>query len=180
MPWRTASGARGRAVTVAETTGPKGAFPASDFRVGDMIDAAEPGSVVVVGNNGHQVSTWGGTATHAAARKGIGGLIVDGAIRDREEIEEAGFAAFSRHLLPTTGKSRIRVDAIGTPVVCAGILVRPGDIMLADGSGVVCIPRERAREVLDAANRIAAADRKVNELVDGGMSWTAAMAAASS
>lgn len=169
----------GRAVTVSETTGPRGSFPPEDFRVGDIIDAASAGDVVVISNGGVPVSTWGGTATYAAKTKGVAGLIVDGAIRDREEIEEHGFPAFSRHLVPTTGKSRIRVDAIGEPVICGGVLVRPGDIILADGSGIVCLAADRAEEVIAAAEAIADADRKVMEAVDRGMTWKDAMAAAS-
>jgi regulator of RNase E activity RraA len=96
----------GRAVTVLEMTGPRGAFPASDFKVGEMIDAAGKGDVVVVSNGGAPISTWGGTASYAAHLKGIAGLVVDGGIRDREEICQIGFPAFARHMIPTTGKTR--------------------------------------------------------------------------
>ncbi len=51
-----------------------------------MIDAAGPGDIIVVDNGGHPVSTWGGMATYAAVHKGMGGLIVDGGVRDREEM----------------------------------------------------------------------------------------------
>jgi len=133
----------GRAVTVQEMTGPRGAFPAADFKVGEMIDAAGPGDVVVVSNGGAPISTWGCTASYAAHLKGIAGLIVDGGIRNREEICEIGFPAFARHMIPTTGKTRIRVEAIGVPLTCSGIRVDPGDVIVADGTGVVCIPAAR-------------------------------------
>ena len=98
----------GRALCVLQMTGPAGAFPGSDFKVGAMIDAAAPGDVVVVANGGHAVSSWGGTASFAAKQKGIAGLVVDGGVRDREEMIEHGFPVFARHMLPTTGRTRAR------------------------------------------------------------------------
>jgi regulator of RNase E activity RraA len=166
----------GRAVTVLEMTGPRGAFPAGDFKVGEMIDAAGPGDVVVVSNGGAPISTWGGTASYAAHLKGIAGLVVDGGIRDREEICEIGFPAFARHMIPTTGKTRIRVEAIGVPVTCSGIRVDPGDVVVADGTGVVCIPAARAAEVADLATRYAADDARAMEELRGGLTFREAMA----
>ena len=76
----------GEALTVQETTGPFGSFKTEDFKVGHMIEKANPGDVIVVANNGAPVSTWGGMASYSAKLKGIGGVVVDGGIRDREEI----------------------------------------------------------------------------------------------
>jgi regulator of RNase E activity RraA len=166
----------GRAVTVLEMTGPRGAFPASDFKVGHMIEAAGPGDVVVVSNGGAPISTWGGTASYAAHLKGIAGLVVDGGIRDREEIMEIGFPAFARHMIPTTGKTRIRVEAIGAPITCSGIRVNPGDAIVADGTGIVCIPAERAGEVTDLATRYAADDAQAMKELASGLTFREAMA----
>ncbi len=165
----------GRAVTVLEMTGPKGAFPASEFKVGHMIDAAGRGDVIVVSNGGAPISTWGGTASYAAHLKGIAGLVVDGGIRDREEIVSIGFPAFSRHMVPTTGKTRIRVEAIGEPIICSGIRVNPGDVIVADGTGIVCIPAEATVEVAHLATRYAADDAKAMEELDRGLSFREAM-----
>ncbi len=166
----------GRAVTVLEMTGPKGAFPASDFKVGEMIDAAGPGDVVVVANAGAPISTWGGTASYAAHLKLIAGLIVDGGIRDREEICEIGFPAFARHMIPTTGKTRIRVEAIGVPVTLSGIRVDPGDAIVADGTGIVAIPADRAAEVAELATAFAADDGQAMRELDQGLTFREAMA----
>lgn len=166
----------GRAVTVLEMTGPKGAFPASDFKVGEMIDAAGPGDVVVVANGGAPISTWGGTASYAAHLKGIAGLVVDGGIRDREEICEIGFPAFARHMIPTTGKTRIRVEAIGVPVTVSGIRVDPGDVIVGDGTGIVAIPAARAAEVADLATAFAADDAQAIRELDQGLTFREAMA----
>jgi regulator of RNase E activity RraA len=166
----------GRAVTVLEMTGPRGAFPASDFKVGEMIDAAGKGDVIVVANGGAPVSTWGGTASYAAHLKGIAGLVVDGGIRDREEICEIGFPAFARHMIPTTGKTRIRVESIGGAVTCGGIRVNAGDAIVADGTGVVCIPAARAAEVAEMAMRYAADDAQAIRELEQGLSFREAMA----
>jgi regulator of RNase E activity RraA len=166
----------GRAVTARETTGPKGSFPIDDFRVGDIIEAAGRGDVIVIDNGGHAVSTWGGMASYAAKRKGIAGIVIDGSCRDREEIVEFGFPAFSRHVVPTPGKTRIRVEAIGGTVVCGGVRVRPGDIVVADGSGVVVIPEEAAAEVAEQATRFAADDRTAMREMDAGLTFKEALA----
>src|SRR5437870_4193737 len=78
----------GRAVTVREVTGRRGDFASEDFKVGQAIEAAGPGDILVIDNGGHCVSTFGGLATLAAKLKGIGGLLVDGGVRDREEMVE--------------------------------------------------------------------------------------------
>jgi regulator of RNase E activity RraA len=166
----------GRAVTARETTGPKGSFPVEDFRVGDIIEAAGRGEVIVIDNGGHAVSTWGGMASYAAKRKGITGLVIDGACRDREEIVEFGFPAFSRHVVATPGKTRIRVEAIGGTVICGGVRVRPGDVVVADGSGVVVIPAEAAAEVAGQATRFAADDRAAMQEMDAGLTFKEALA----
>ena len=166
----------GRALCVAQTTGPAGAFPGTDFKVGAMIDAAGAGDIVVVANNGHCVSSWGGTASYAAKLKGIAGLIVDGGVRDREEMIEHAFPVFSRHMVPTTGRTRIRVDEIGGTVTISGIKVATGDIIVADGTGIVCIPQARAAEVLEIAEALQADDEQAVQELSNGLTFSQAMA----
>ena len=166
----------GRAMCVAQTTGPAGAFPGTDFKVGAMIDAAGEGDIVVVANNGHCVSSWGGTASYAAKLKGIAGLVVDGGVRDREEMIEHGFPVFSRHMVPTTGRTRIRVDEIGGTVTVCGIKVATGDIIVADGTGIVCIPQGRASDVLEIAEALQADDEQAVVELSNGLTFSQAMA----
>ncbi|MGM0583526.1 MAG: RraA family protein [Pseudomonadota bacterium] len=166
----------GRAVTARETTGPYGSFPVEDFRVGHMIDAAGPGDVVVVANNGAPVSTWGGMASYAATVKGIEGLVVDGGVRDREEIIQFGFPVFSAHMVPTPGKTRIRVESIGEPVIAGGVRVAPGDAIVADGSGVVVLPAEHADEIARLAKGYAEDDARAMEELAQGLSFREALA----
>jgi len=165
----------GRAITVQETTGPFGSFPTEDFKVGHMIDAANPGDIIVVANNGAQVSTWGGMASYAAKLKGIGGLVVDGGIRDREEIIEFAFPAFSKHMVPTPGKTRIKVLSINEPIICVGVRVRKGDIIVADGTGILCIPIEHLKEVTEASEKFSADDKKAMGEMENGLTFTNAL-----
>lgn len=165
----------GRALTVLQMTGAAGDFPGSDFKVGAMIDAARTGDVVVVANSGRPVSSWGGTATFAARMKGVAGLVVDGGVRDREEIVEHGLPVFARHLVPTTGRSRIRVIEIGGTVTIAGQRVATGDVIVADGTGIVCIPQEKAERVLEIAEALAADDAQAMQQIAAGLTFTEAM-----
>ncbi|MDP7234739.1 MAG: RraA family protein [Alphaproteobacteria bacterium] len=165
----------GPAVTAQETCGSFGTYEPADFRVGAIQDAAGPGDVVVIANDGVQVSTWGGLASLAAARKGIAGAVIDGGARDIEEIESCGFAICARHLVPTGGRKRIKVESIGEPVTVDGVRVSPGDIIAADGTGIACIPRAEAEAVLEMAQAFAANDRASERLIEGGASLSQAM-----
>lgn len=166
----------GRAVTIAQTAGPRGSFSSEDFKVGHMIDAAGPGDVLVVDNGGRAVSTWGGLATFAAKVKGIAGLVVDGGVRDREEMEQHRLPVFTRHMTPLTGRTRLRITGVNDTIQCGGVRVRPGDVIVADGSGVICVPAEHAETVAGLAHRYAADDRLAEAELAKGLSFREAMA----
>jgi regulator of RNase E activity RraA len=166
----------GRAATVRQVTGRRGDFTSDDFKVGKMIDAAAPGDVLVVDNGGHAVSTFGGLATLAAKVKGVAGLVADGGVRDREEMIELAFPVFARHMTPLTGRSRLAVTGVNEVVSCGGVRVAPGDVIVADGSGVVCIPAAQAVKVLELATRYATDDAEAAIELRKGLSFTEAMA----
>jgi regulator of RNase E activity RraA len=166
----------GRAVTVRQVTGRRGDFDAEEFKVGHMIDAAGPGDVLVVDNAGQCVSTWGGLATLAAKLKGIGGLVVDGGVRDREEMLQRRFPVFARHMTPLTGRSRLASIAFNEPVACGGVRVRPGDVIVADGSGICCVPAEHAPKVAALAQSYAADDDAATADLAKGLTFRQAMA----
>ena len=165
----------GRAVPVQEVTGPYGSFSTEEFKVGHMIDAASPGDVIVVANNGAQVSTWGGMASYSAKLKGIAGLVVDGGVRDREEIVEFSFPTFSKHMVPTPGKTRIKVLSINEPIICAGVRVRHGDIIVGDGTGVLCLPIEHVEKITEEAEKFAADDKKAMQEMENGLTFREAL-----
>ena len=166
----------GRAVTVRQVTGRRGDFTSNDFKVGQMIDATERGDILVIDNGGHVVSTFGGLATLAAKVKGVGGLVVDGGVRDKEEMIEHAFPVFARHMTPLTGRTRLAITAINEPVACGGVRVRAGDVIVADGSGVVCVPAEHAAKVLELATGYTADDEQAAAELARGLTFSEAMA----
>ncbi len=166
----------GRAVTIREITGQRGDFASEEFRVGHMIDAAGPGDILVIDNGGRCVSTFGGLATLAAKLKGIGGLVADGGVRDQEEMLEHKLPVFARHMTPLTGRSRLAITGINEPISCGGVRVRPGDVIVADGSGVVCVPAEHAEKVAELAERYSRDDELASAELAKGLSFREAMA----
>ncbi|HJM49145.1 MAG TPA: RraA family protein [Alphaproteobacteria bacterium] len=165
----------GPALTVKEVSGDFATFASSDFKVGAVIEAARAGDVIVIDAGGARVSTWGGMASYAASLKGIAGLVVDGGVRDLEEIVEFGFAVFARHLVPTTGRTRLKVEAIGEPIEIGGVGVAPGDLVVADGTGVVCLPAPRAAEIVTLAERFATDDAAAMADLEAGMTFVEVM-----
>lgn len=166
----------GTAVTIRESVGPVGTYESKDFAVGALIDAAEAGDIIVVEGGGLPISTWGGMATCAAVEKGIAGLVVDGGVRDLEEIIEFGLPVFARHLAPTTGRTRLKVEAINYAVTVDGIRIEPGDVIVADGTGVAVVPIGHIDEVLALAEEFDRDDGQAVEDLKNGLSFSEAMA----
>jgi len=165
----------GGAFTVKEMTGVLGTYTLEDFRLGPVIDNTQEDDVIVIDNGGHQVSTWGGIASVAAQMRGVAGLVVDGGVRDYDEIIETGFPVFSRHVVPTSGKTRVKIQAINTTVKIDGIRVRPGDIIVGDGTGIVCVPIEVADKVMEVTQELERQDNQAIEEIRNGLSFAEAL-----
>jgi 4-hydroxy-4-methyl-2-oxoglutarate aldolase len=115
---------------------------------------AEPGDVLVL-QGVDQVSNMGGMSASIGQRQGQIGAIVDGAVRDVDHSRGSGYAIWSRSVSPITGKWRVKTVAVNKPVNICGVAVNPGDLVLADETGVCFIPRARAAEVLARVQQIA-------------------------
>ncbi len=165
----------GPAVTVREVAGGYGTFTSEDFKVGAILDAAGPGDVIVVDLGGAACSTWGGMASLAAKVKGVAGVLVDGGVRDLEEMIAFDFPVFARHLVPTTGRGRLKVEAIGEPVEIDGVAVAPGDIIVADGTGAVCLPSAAAERIVSRAEELQRADEAAVAEIQRGLGFSEAM-----
>jgi regulator of RNase E activity RraA len=123
----------------------------------DLIDEAEPGSVIVIAIDGGQpdVAVWGGLMTAGAVANGHAGAVLDGGVRDLTEIRrDYGFPVYARDVSPGTTLGRFRTVASQVPVRVGGIMVHPGDILVGDVDGVVVVPRAKAAEVLAASREI--------------------------
>ncbi|MDH4265950.1 MAG: RraA family protein [Deltaproteobacteria bacterium] len=139
--------------------------------VGDYIDIAQPGDVIVLDNNGRTDCTvWGDILTVVAQRKGIHGTVIDGVCRDVPNILKEKYPIFTRGRFMMTGKDRVMVEAMNVTVSIGKTQVKPGDIMIGDDSGVVVVPRERAEEVLKLALEIETAENQIEEAVRSGLS----------
>ncbi len=128
---------------------------------------AEPGDVLVV-QGVDLVSNMGGISATIGRRQGELGAIVDGAVRDVDHSRSIGYAIWSRSVSPITGKWRVQTRAINQPVSICGITVNPGDLVLADETGVCFVPRARAAEVLQRVARNAAAEKLREEKIASG------------
>lgn len=117
------------------------------------LELAEVGDVLVV-NAGEveNAGIWGDLMTRMALKKKLGGLILDGAVRDTEQLCESGFGVFSKSISPMGGFKQ-SAGSVNMPIACGGMTVNPGDIVIGDDDGVVVIAKDRARDVLAACEK---------------------------
>ena len=108
-------------------------------------------------------------------QKGINGLIVDGGARDLEEMVEFKFPVFARHLVPTTGRHRLKIEAINEAITVDDVLIEPGDLIVADGTGAVCLPRAKALKLVERAELMQRDDDAAIQEIRNGLSFTDAM-----
>jgi len=161
----------GLAVTAKAQAGPLGSFKREAFAVGQMIDAVGPGQVLMIDVGGAEVSTFGGLASLAAKIKGVAAVVIDGACRDAEEIRETGLWLASRHMTPTTGKKRVKVESIGHPISISGVSVAPDDLVVGDETGVVVIPRQHQETALAMSRRMVSMDQEIERAIRAGTSF---------
>jgi 4-hydroxy-4-methyl-2-oxoglutarate aldolase len=147
----------GRAVTsLARPASPEGSTPplATKHSV-EMIDEAKPGDVGVIVMEGTlDIAAMGNLMGTTATVRGMAGMVLDGAIRDIWDIRRMGLTVYARASTPATAVGHYATVAKNLPVECAGVTVRPGDIIVADEDGVVVVPQERAEDVLKKAMEI--------------------------
>lgn len=121
----------------------------------EMIDEAKPGEVgVIVMEGSLDIAAMGNLMATAAVERGMAGMVLDGAIRDLWDVRRMGLTVYARSKSPRTAVGHYATVARNVPVECAGVTVRPGDIIVADEDGVVVVPQERAAEVLKRAQVI--------------------------
>ena len=105
----------------------------------------------------------------------LGGVVVDGACRDLDEIREIGLPVYARAVVPVTARGRVMQHSFNDEVQCGGVQVRPGDLVIADGSGVVFIPQEKEEEVISGAEAIAAREAEMASALREGRRVTEVM-----
>jgi regulator of RNase E activity RraA len=123
-----------------------------------LFEMAHPGDIVVIDARGSAaVSVLGGMAAAQARRLGITACIVDGGVRDINEIVDAGLSVWARSVTPRTGKWRLEAFGLNLPIVCGGVQVHAGDVAIADDTGVCFFPAALAEtglsRILDITTR---------------------------
>lgn len=162
----------GFARTMQEQAAPYGTFRFEDFAVGRGFDSVGPDEILVADMGGVEISTLGGLAAETMSLRGAAGAVVDGGARDIEEIRRLGFTLASRCLTPRSGKGRVRVVSLDEPVICGGVCVTPGDLVLIDDTGVIAIPAGAAERVLATAEELDARDNAFSARLRAGESFT--------
>jgi regulator of RNase E activity RraA len=117
-----------------------------------MVDEIPPQSVVVmVAEGGIGAASWGGLLSAAAQARGALGAIVDGSVRDAEQISRLGFPVFARSFNMRDVRRRGELSEYDCDVMFGDVRITPGDYIMADANGVIVIPLDRIEVVLDTA-----------------------------
>ncbi len=141
----------------------------------DALSVAQAGDVIVVDAAGEtETSIWGGLMASLCQQKGVVGAVVDGAIRDTDEIEALGFPICAKAIVPRSTHSpysgRLEPIEVNVPIACGGVIVQPGDIVLADEIGVVVVPRQETGDVLAKAREQAEKEEITRQRIKEGKS----------
>lgn len=116
----------------------------------EVIDEAEPGSVIVYAmEDSVDIAAIGNLMTTTAQLRGLEGIVIDGAARDVSAIKKMAFPVFARRISPATSVGRMIPSGKQIPIMCGGILVHPGDFIVGDPDGVVVIPNDAVLSVLE-------------------------------
>lgn len=140
---------------------------------------AQPGDVLVVVCQAElSGAQWGDLATRYALHKGLAGVVVQGCVRDVDQIRALGFPVWSTHIWPIH-PDKAGHGLVNAPVVCEGVKVCPGDLIVADGDAVICVPKGDAASVLAAARaRMQQEDETAEKVRAGASVWELSGAAA--
>jgi 3-hexulose-6-phosphate synthase/6-phospho-3-hexuloisomerase len=157
----------GRAVTVRTADG-DWAKPV------EAIDRAKKGEIIVINSGSGHIAVWGELASWSCIQKGIAGIVIDGAVRDVDDIKKMELPVFSRHTAPNAGEPK-GFGEIGAEITCGGICVKNGDWIVGDDSGVMVIPYERAREICNRSLDVHERENRIREEIQRGSTLSKVM-----
>ncbi|WP_292380819.1 3-hexulose-6-phosphate synthase [Methanosarcina sp. UBA289] len=156
---------RGKMVGTAVTVQ---TFPGDWAKPVEAIDVAKEGDVLVIYNENKDIACWGGLATWSSLNKGIAGVVIEGAVRDIDEVENLGLPIYTSNTVPNAGDPK-GFGEINAEITCGGQTVKPGDYIVGDESGVVVIPAERAYELARRAKEVYKTEKRLfDEIKRGG------------
>jgi 3-hexulose-6-phosphate synthase / 6-phospho-3-hexuloisomerase len=131
------------------------------------IDHARKGDVIVIDACQGEVAVWGELATHSCISKGVAGVVIDGAVRDIDDIRRLGFPVYARHFTPTAGEPK-GFGEINAPIEICGRKVEPGDWIIGDESGIIVVPQNNAMEIANRAIDVLEKENRVREEIKSG------------
>ena len=119
----------------------------------EAVDIAGQGDVICISSGGDtEVALFGGMASALCNAKGVEAVVIDGGVRDVEEnIRDYQFPTFAKSTTPVTTVGIYKTVSINEPTIVGGVWVNPGDVIIGDRDGVVCVPAEIAEKVLNMA-----------------------------
>lgn len=135
----------------------------------EAIDECQPGTVLVIQVDGTSKAVWGELASHTAKRLGLAGVVIDGAMRDVDEIRKIQFPGWAKVFRPNAGDPK-GFGEIGTEILCGGQRVRTGDWIVADDNGVCVVPKERAHEIANRAVEVKEQEDRLRAEIERGSS----------
>ncbi|HII00723.1 TPA: bifunctional hexulose-6-phosphate synthase/ribonuclease regulator [Methanosarcinaceae archaeon] len=134
----------------------------------EAIDEAKEGDVIVIYNESKDIACWGGLATLSALNKGVAGVVIEGAVRDIDEVEKLGLPIYTSNTVPNAGDPK-GFGEMNAEITCGGQTVKPGDYIVGDESGVVVVPKERAYEIARRAKEVYKTEKRIfDEIRRGG------------
>jgi len=145
-----------------------------EVRAGDnlmihaAISMAKPGDILVIdGKADRTCALMGSIMINACKKVGLGGVVIDGAVRDTEELRELGFPVYAICANPN-GPTKFVPGRINWPISCGGVAVRAGDLVIGDADGIVVIEREKAGSLLGlAAAKVADERARIADILSG-------------
>ena len=157
----------GRAVTVQT-------FEGDWAKTVEAIDVAEEGDVIVIYNGSPHVASWGELATLSCINKGVAGVVIDGAVRDVDDIRRLNFPVFATSITPNAGEPK-GFGEINAEIQCGGQTVKPGDFIVGDDNGVVVVPKERGYEIARRAVEVEKNERRIRDEIKRGKTLSEVM-----
>jgi len=141
-----------------------------------LFDDAAPGDVVVMAIRGDiSVACIGDNMGTRAMSRGVAGVVIDGAMRDVDALDEMGLTVFARATSPRSAAGRLVTFSLNRPVLCGGVRVCPGDVVVGDADGLVVVPVARAAEVADHAEKLEEKELQSKSYIEAGNSLVEAV-----
>src|ERR1700754_3962663 len=145
-------------------------FPGDNLMIHVALNVAQRGQILVLTNGGGtQGALWGDVACTFAAHKGIAGVVADGPVRDIDALREMDFPVWATSISPSHPEKR-GPGSVNVPIVVDGVLVEPGDVIVADGDGVLVIPQAHLARTLEGARQRAERETAIRKRIKAGES----------